>query len=244
VHLEHIAPTPQQTAQRIEPAVRGDAEQAATQARVGIVDEMEHGDTAGREHAEEFLDVACRQHGRNVLQGDVREDQVDAGIGDVLDARRRVLAKFRLCEVGVQLARSRDHARRDVDTDHALEVRGQRARQTSDAAPEVERDLALPRPALRSERAELRLDLDASGREEFFRLPAAAAFVRLRQHGPQRIVATERLPDAAQAIEIAHARDPRCGVRYVPETKSAGTPARQNVKSTSTSHPAAACTQR
>src|SRR5690606_22209228 len=67
---------------------------------------------------------------------------------------------------------------------------------------EIQREPALTRPSGSRERRELHVDLDLAGREELLRVPAPAALVRMREHRPHRIVAAERLPDAAQMFEL------------------------------------------
>jgi hypothetical protein len=85
---------------------------------------------------------------------------------------------------------SRDHRRRDVDTDDAIETRGQRLTYSTDATPEVEG--AAPGAGGRDTFEVLNepVHLGTTGRQELLERPFVALLVGPGQDGPERIAAS------------------------------------------------------
>ena len=184
MHLEHFTTPPEHAPQRIEPAIGSESEQAATPACIIAIDKLEHGDPARGEDAEKLLHICNRQRRGNMLQRDMREQQIDAGVLDPGQLGTGVFAKLDVRDIGIQLPCRSDHARRHIDADNLAEMARQCARQPPCSATEINGQITPQRVAAGREHGELAVDFKLAGGEELLRLPTAAALVTLRQHRP------------------------------------------------------------
>ena len=163
--------------------------------------ELEHQDAAGLEQANELRDVAAAVVGMNVLQHDVRVDEIErAGFEkrEVLAVVHQVVA---LIAVAVVLTRRLDHGGGDIDAPAFLEVQAQALGEAADAAAEIERP---PAVEAREKFAHLhqRLgDLVASGVEELVEIPLVFLLRGAGEDGPERIAVAKVVPVPLEFLE-------------------------------------------
>src|SRR5439155_6838254 len=106
----------------------------------------------------------------------------------------RVDAEARVRDLGIERPRLLDHAFREIDSDGLAEAAGERPRDATDPAAEVERAHAARRPAQLAGPRERTLGVRLSCRKEGVELPAAPATGRVGQDRPERIDGRQVLP--------------------------------------------------
>src|SRR5262245_49736666 len=87
-----------------------------------------------------------------------------------------------------------DHRRGDVDAISAVEVRRQGLRQAAGATAEVQRAASPDRQAASGCARQYRFDFRDAAAEELVAVPSAAAFVRIGEDGPVRVLPAEAFP--------------------------------------------------
>src|SRR6266568_2906166 len=100
---------------------------------------LEHQQASWAKHSQEFAQIAPRVGRLNMLQRDVRVDEVERRVSKEPQVNGAVLVIVAALRTTVELIGELDHRRRDVDTVNLVEVARQSLRQTARTTAEVER---------------------------------------------------------------------------------------------------------
>jgi hypothetical protein len=125
-----------------------------------------------------------------VLQDHSAVDEIEAVVGEPTKPAGSIQLETAAIGHAIDRTRSRDHRWRDVETDDAIETRGQGLTHPTDAAPEIE---STPSRASGRDTFEILnepVDFVTAGRQELLNRPFVALFVGPGQDGPERIAAS------------------------------------------------------
>ena len=162
---------------------------------------MEDEDAAGRQHAQQLADVALAVARLHVLKDQRRIGEAEGRFVEEQRIGRRVQVVGAAIGMAIVAGGGSQHRARDVNAVAALEVAGQRLRDPSDAAAEVERTAARHLEVQRRRPVQRRRNLFGAVPEELFGIPAAAALGGIGEDGPERIAPAESIPVAPERGE-------------------------------------------
>jgi hypothetical protein len=156
---------------------------------------------AGTENPDEFTQVVPGIARFDVLERDVRIDQVEPAISEQGEVRSVVQVEPASPDVAVQLLCPSDHRRSDIHAVDFAEVLRQRAGQSADPAAEVQCCFPSGREPPGLEVPEERGDLVTTPGEVFVDVPLTAPLPGDGQCGPQRIPPAEDIPHPLRVLE-------------------------------------------
>ena len=125
-----------------------------------------------------------------MLKDHTAVDEVEAVVGEPTKPAGSIQLEITAIGHAIDRTRLRDHRWRDVETDDAIETRGQRLTHSTDATPEIE---GVASWASRRDTLEVLnepVDFGAAGRQELLDRPFVTLLIGPGQDGPERIAAS------------------------------------------------------
>lgn len=169
--------------------------------------QLERHVTSGTAHPGKLTKVAPHERPRDVLQTDVRKDQVELSRAQAPQVARLVKQEAHAGPVPGDVSRAFEHRGGDVHAGDTISVTRPHTRQPPNAATEIQHMMETLRgPSVTAQKRLVSLNVGLAGRKKFVQGPSAATPLRQADHCPKWVFSAQNVPDRLQFGHVGRDR--------------------------------------